>query len=247
MARPPLPGRPDGELAECEVALAKFNYARDLDTVRRICKYFSDGRDECPTRECLLQERRFPGVPRAPLSGKNDEAIKELQRLYDDCSPFMHNYEAAGFRWELDKAKKWGQERHPSAEDPGKMTFGKRIGRNDLQTKLFDGMRLRAGHLRRDVRVVHPGAGWHAFCRLGRRGILDSRRRHDAGTYALAATYNYSGGLQMKALSLTIETDDRPPAYTPWYDCEAPVNVHGGTYNFVSAAVCWASTRSRRP
>ncbi len=63
----------------------------------------------------------------------------------------------------------------------------------------------------------------------------------DAGTYALAATYNYSGGLQMKALSLTIETDDRPPAYTPWYDCEAPVDVHGGTYNFVSAAVCWAS------
>ncbi len=62
----------------------------------------------------------------------------------------------------------------------------------------------------------------------------------DAGTYALAATYNYSGGLQMKALSLTI----RPTTgrrRTRRGTIARRGDVHGGTYNFVSAAVCWAS------
>ncbi len=39
----------------------------------------------------------------------------------------------------------------------------------------------------------------------------------DAGTYTLAATYNYSGGSQVKALSLTINTADLPPVF-PYTD-----------------------------
>ncbi len=50
---------------------------------------------------------------------------------------------------------------------------------------------------------------------IGSNGVVSWSPDADcaSGTYAVTVTYNYSGGLQMKALTLTIEAVDLPPAF----------------------------------
>ncbi len=84
---------------------------------------------------------------------------------------------------------------------------------------------------------------------IGSDGVVSWSPDEDcaAGSYAVTVTYNYSGGLQMKALSLTIEAADLPPVYEQWADDEAVADVDGGTYNFVSTATCWAADAEQTP
>ncbi len=104
-------GELESELAMCALALGQIGDSRDLDIVRKICKYFSEKVEMSTPQEYSFSAGMvFEAYRGLALLGKKEEAMKELHRLYDDYSTSMGTVAADNFRDKLEQAKNWGKE-----------------------------------------------------------------------------------------------------------------------------------------